>query len=551
MIYNRIPVIVGGLRKINLPPIMYQYDQVQKLILTDIELPESYRVDFCNDGDTRTITMVGTADGVEIPNQLLQTGKSIKAFVVLSGVDENAVETRIDINIPVNKRPPASDIAPTPAQQTTIDTLIEAMNTAVEDAETAEQGAKDAQQAIEDMTVSAETLAPGSAATVTKTIIEDVVHLLFGIPRGQQGKKGDPGEKGDTGNGIASITLISTSGLNKTYRITYTNGNHFDYVVTDGEKGDTGNGIYSIYKTGTSGKVDTYTILFTDGNTTDFTVTNGTDGEDGVSPEVTITTITGGHRVTITDADHPTGQSFDVMDGQDGQNTDAEHVTYDSTQTYSSGTVGAGLNQLNSDITAKPNIDLGITGASVGTFAKVKTVDESGKPTSWEYGSGGGGGGGTSDYTDLTNKPSINGVTLSGNKTASDLGLGTYSKPSTGIPASDLASGVIPTVPDAATATPQALGTAAVGTSTKYAREDHVHAQPTYTASDVGALPSNTTYVSSVNGSSGAVTVTVPSTAADVGAIAAPSSPTTGAFLVYNGSAWVAQTLATWQGGNY
>lgn len=32
-------------------------------------------------------------------------------------------------------------------------------------------------------------------------------------------------------------------------------------------------------------------------------------------------------------------------------------------------------------------------------------------------------GGGTSDYTDLTNKPSINNVTLSGNKTASDLSL--------------------------------------------------------------------------------------------------------------------------------
>lgn len=35
------------------------------------------------------------------------------------------------------------------------------------------------------------------------------------------------------------------------------------------------------------------------------------------------------------------------------------------------------------------------------------------------------GGGGTSDYSDLTNKPSINNVTLSGNKTASDLGLAT------------------------------------------------------------------------------------------------------------------------------
>lgn len=38
-----------------------------------------------------------------------------------------------------------------------------------------------------------------------------------------------------------------------------------------------------------------------------------------------------------------------------------------------------------------------------------------------------GGGGGTSDYADLTNKPSINNVTLTGNKTSADLGFGTAS----------------------------------------------------------------------------------------------------------------------------
>jgi hypothetical protein len=41
----------------------------------------------------------------------------------------------------------------------------------------------------------------------------------------------------------------------------------------------------------------------------------GPAGDDGVSPVVTITPITGGHRVNITDADHPSGQDFDVMDG--------------------------------------------------------------------------------------------------------------------------------------------------------------------------------------------------------------------------------------------
>lgn len=82
-----------------------------------------------------------------------------------------------------------------------------------------------------------------------------------------------------------------------------------------------------------------------------------------------------------------------------------------------------------------------------------------------------------------------------------------YQKPSGGIPAADLASGVIPTVPSASSSTPQPLGTAAAGSSGDYARADHVHAKPT---------------------------------AADVGAIAAPVSPSKGAALAYNGSAWVA-----------
>ncbi len=42
------------------------------------------------------------------------------------------------------------------------------------------------------------------------------------------------GPTGATGNGIASIALLSTVGLVKTYRITYTNASFFDFAVTDG-----------------------------------------------------------------------------------------------------------------------------------------------------------------------------------------------------------------------------------------------------------------------------------------------------------------------------
>lgn len=50
------------------------------------------------------------------------------------------------------------------------------------------------------------------------------------------------------------------------------------------------------------------------------TVTDGKDGEDGTdgfSPSISVTAITGGHRVSITDAKGTT--TFDVMDGEDGE----------------------------------------------------------------------------------------------------------------------------------------------------------------------------------------------------------------------------------------
>ena len=43
----------------------------------------------------------------------------------------------------------------------------------------------------------------------------------------------------------------------------------------------------------------------------------------------------------------------------------------------------------------------------------------------------------------------------------------------------------------------------------------------------------------------------IPTTAAQVGAIPAPSSASAGQFLVYNGSAWVAQTIPSANGGSF
>ena len=90
---------------------------------------------------------------------------------------------------------------------------------------------------------------------------------------------------------------------------------------------------------------------------------------------------------------------------------------------------------------------------------------------------------------------------------------GKYVKPAGGIPASDLASAVQTALAQAGTA----VQTETDPTVPSWAKAS---AKPTYTA-------------------------------AEVGAIASPSSPATGAFLVWNGTAWVAQTLSTWSGGSY
>lgn len=183
------------------------------------------------------------------------------------------------------------------------------------------------------------------------------------------------------GNGIKSITLISTVGLVDTYQILFTNGSTFDFQVTNGatptitiqdgvwfvngistgvsalgqkgDKGDPGVGIVSIDKTSTSGNVDTYTITFTNQTTSTFTVTNGTNGKDGVTPNIqigTVTTLPAGSQATATITGTP----------------------------------------------ESPILNLGIPEGETG---------------------------GTTNYNDLENKPQINGVELSGNKSGNDVGL--------------------------------------------------------------------------------------------------------------------------------
>lgn len=78
------------------------------------------------------------------------------------------------------------------------------------------------------------TLEAGSDATVTNSGTSSAAVFNFGIPKGADGADGADGSDGVS---VTGVTLYSTSGRVKTYRMTFSDGTHFDYEVTDGENG--------------------------------------------------------------------------------------------------------------------------------------------------------------------------------------------------------------------------------------------------------------------------------------------------------------------------
>lgn len=100
------------------------------LKIEGIELPETYEIDFSNDRKEGTsVTMIGNADGVLIPQQFIKSGKDIYAFYYHVGEDFG--KTTYIFHIPNRVRPDRTNEQPTPEQESAIDQAISALNTAV------------------------------------------------------------------------------------------------------------------------------------------------------------------------------------------------------------------------------------------------------------------------------------------------------------------------------------------------------------------------------------------------------------------------------------
>ena len=233
---------------------LYQYDYGQILQLTGHELPPAYEVHFANAGDSTSKTQIGGADGVSIPDEYLESGAAIHAWLFLHA-GPNDGETKAMIIIPVRTKIKTGDEEPVPVEQSVITQAIAALNAGVSQVEDIAEGIP---QAIAD------------ALTEAKDSGE------FDGPPGKDGKDGQDGKDG-------------TDGYTPVKGVDYFDGQ-------DGAPGKDG-------KDGQDGQPGR------DGE-------DGEPGQDGVSPSITVTDITGGHRVTITDAEG--AHSIDVMDGDNG-----------------------------------------------------------------------------------------------------------------------------------------------------------------------------------------------------------------------------------------
>ena len=199
---------------------------------------------------------------------------------------------------------------------------------------------------------------------------------------------------------------------------------------------------------------------------------DGPQGDPGFSPTVSVTTITGGHRVSITDEEAT--NTFDVMDGDKGDDGVSPTITSEAIAG------GHRLTIVDADGTTTVDVMDGEDGADVfwatkdtTTSAQIEAAYQAGKVCLCEY---------SSRVYRLNYRTSStqHTFTMSRANTVYALECNNDAWSSTTYALAQSAN-----IPQAASNAPADLGTAAKGSSSKYAREDHVHKMPS--ASDVGA----------------------------------------------------------------
>ena len=290
---------------------VWQYDYGQSIHINGIELPASYKAEFSNTTRGDAIATVQTTDEITIPAQYLESGAAVYIWLVV--VDEESRTTEYALIVPVAARAKPTDEEPAPEEQTEIEQTLSALNQAVSDV-----------QEIADAIPDTINDALEAAKESGEFDGEDGYTPVKGVDY-FDGKDGIDGKDGKDG----------ADGYTPQKGIDYFDGEDGKDGKDgkDGADGQTG----PAGKDGAPGTPGTDGTTFTpavsaegviswtnDGGKTNPQPMNikGPQGNDGASPTVSVADISGGHRVTVTDANGT--RSFDVMDGEDYVLTSAD-----------------------------------------------------------------------------------------------------------------------------------------------------------------------------------------------------------------------------------
>lgn len=88
---------------------VFQYDYGLKLVVDGVTLPYGFVAEFSNDNSASAKRVAGENNSVYVPNEYLQNGEDIHAYIRVSGNGGNSDYVVYHIHIPVIARPAISE----------------------------------------------------------------------------------------------------------------------------------------------------------------------------------------------------------------------------------------------------------------------------------------------------------------------------------------------------------------------------------------------------------------------------------------------------------
>jgi hypothetical protein len=268
---------------------VYQYDSGMILQISGLDdLPSTFRADFSNAETGQSKSVIGTDGEVHIPYEYFVPGATIHCWLVWSGEDYTV--TRKHIMIPIARRATPTDEEPSQDEQGVIDQAIAALNDAVaqtgQDVEAAAGYAGQAEQSAQAATDAKD--AAAAAQNAVEAAKDQAVQSAADAAASAQSAS-ESAQSAFQSKTDAQVAAASVAGAMDTLEAT---------IQAD---------LQAAKESG----------MF--------------DGADGVSPTVTVTPITDGHQVMITDAEGE--HAFDVTNGEPGADGFSPVATVTQTQT--------------------------------------------------------------------------------------------------------------------------------------------------------------------------------------------------------------------------